>query len=226
MRPTKINRVLLVWTIGILLRVASSQAATQHEKAVYESPLNFGLDLQAYQVAYKKYAWNDSTQLDTTGYGFNLGFEWLPYHGSVGKAAISSGLGFSYITNVTVSTGGIANLYVVPIPLGLTYRADFIKNQILVPFITGGFELGLVSQTSKTGDGRDGIRVAKSFYYTGGVEFCLNAIDSISGRELDSRYGINGVYLVGMYSHSQPVSSSETINLSHDEFKVGLRFEI
>ncbi len=219
------KNMFLMVCLGLGL-IAQSYGATQKAKYTFESPLNVGLDIQGYKLKYKNYLWNSTTSLTTEGYGFNLGLEWIPLVTPVGKIALSSGIGFATIVDAPVSSVSTANLYVAPIYLGLTYRADFIKNQVLVPFISGGVDLSLSTQTSKTGDGRSGVRIYKGYYYSSGLELCLNTFDSASGRELDSRIGINGFYLVAMYLSSKPFAAAESVNLSHDEIRVGIRFEI
>lgn len=200
--------------------------STQKEKYVYESPLNFGLDLQGYKVKYTDYAWSDTQKSDKEGYGFNLGLEWIPVVSVLGKVATSFGVGFSSVSDVPVDGVSTANLYVVPIYGGITYRADFFKNQVLVPFVSAGLDFGFSTQASKNGATQGGLRTYKGYYYSGGIELCLNSFDPASGRDLDSRIGINGVYLVALYTQSEPLSNTETVNLSHKDFRLGLRFEI
>jgi hypothetical protein len=209
----------------VFFLTASTQGANQKEKYVYESPLDVGLDFQAYKLNYKNYRWDSSTTLENEGYGFNLALEWIPFVTVVGKFATSLGFGFNSISNAPVN-GATANLYVFPLYGGLTYRADFLKNQVIVPFISGGIDLGFSTQSSKGGATQAGLRIYEGLYYTTGLELCLNAFDPYSGRELDSRIGINGVYLVVMYMQSDAINKSETVNLSHKEFRAGVRFEI
>lgn len=209
----------------VFFLTASIQGATQKEKHVYESSLDVGLEFQAYKLNYKKYRWDSSTTREDEGYGFNLALEWIPFVTVVGKFATSLGIGFNSVSNVPVN-GTTANLYVFPVYGGLTYRGDFFKNQVIVPFVSGGVDLGFSTQSSKGGATQAGLRTYEGLYYTTGVELCLNAFDPYSGRELDSRVGINGVYLVVMYMQSEAINNSETVNLSHKEFRAGLRFEI
>jgi hypothetical protein len=216
-------------TIGVFLwlgLINESFGATQKEKYVYESPLSFGLDLQAYKVTYKNYLWSDTETSNKEGSGFNLGLEWIPVVSVVGKLATSFGIGFSGVSDAPVGVGSTASLYIVPIYGGITYRADFFKNQVLVPFVSAGLDFGFSTQTSKNGATQGGLRTYKGYYYSGGVELCLNTFDPASGRELDSRTGINGVYIVALYTQSEPLSNTETVDLSHKEFRLGLRFEI
>jgi hypothetical protein len=216
-------------TISIFLGfgwINESFGATQKEKYVYESPLNVGLDLQGYKVKYTNYLWSSTEKSEKEGYGFNLGLEWIPVVSVVGKVATSFGIGFSSVVDVPVGGVSTATLYVVPMYGGVTYRADLFKNQVLVPFVSAGLDFGFSTQTSKNGATQGGLRTYEGYYYSGGVELCLNTFDPASGRDLDSRIGINGVYLVALYTHSEPLSNSETVNLAHKEFRLGLRFEI
>jgi hypothetical protein len=206
--------------------IASSiYGASQKEKYVYESPLDVGLEFQVFKLNYKNYLWNNTVKLEDEGFGVNIGLEWIPFVTVVGKLATTLGFGFNTINNAPVS-GSTATLYVVPIYGGLTYRGDFFKNQVIVPFISGGVDLGFSTQASKNGATQGGLRIYEGLYYTTGVELCLNAFDPYSGRELDSRVGINGVYLTVMYMQSEPINRTETVNLAHKEFRLGVRFEI
>lgn len=217
--------VFVIWVFLSNLSLAASDGK-QQETYIYESPLKVGLDLQAYKVNYKNYNWSSITKLDKDGYGFNLGLEWIPIVSVVGKVALSGGIGYASVVDAPVNGSSQATLYVIPMYTGVTYRADFFKNQVIVPFVSAGLDLGFSTQASKTGATQNGVRLYEGYYYSGGVELCLNAFDPASGRELDSRVGINGVYLVALYTQSEPLSSSETVNLSHKEFRLGLRFEI
>ena len=206
--------------------IASSiYGASQKEKYVYESPLDVGLEFQVFKLNYKNYLWNNTVKLEDEGFGVNIGLEWIPFVTVVGKFATTLGFGFNTINNAPVS-GSTATLYVVPIYGGLTYRGDFFKNQVIVPFISGGVDLGFSTQASKNGATQGGLRIYEGLYYTTGIELCLNAFDPYSGRELDSRVGINGVYLTVMYMQSEPINRTETVNLAHKEFRLGVRFEI
>ncbi len=206
--------------------IASSiYGASQKEKYVYESPLDVGLEFQVFKLNYKNYLWNNTVKLEDEGFGVNIGLEWIPFVTVVGKLATTLGFGFNTINNAPVS-GSTATLYVVPIYGGLTYRGDFFKNQVIVPFISGGVDLGFSTQASKNGATQGGLRIYEGLYYTTGIELCLNAFDPYSGRELDSRVGINGVYLTVMYMQSEPINRTETVNLAHKEFRLGVRFEI
>jgi len=226
MRQMTFKKFLVLGLFLSLGWAAESFGATQKEKYVYESPLNVGLDLQGYKVKYTNYLWSSTEKSEKEGYGFNLGLEWIPVVSVVGKVATSFGIGFSSVVDVPVGGVSTATLYVVPMYGGVTYRADLFKNQVLVPFVSAGLDFGFSTQTSKNGATQGGLRTYEGYYYSGGVELCLNTFDPASGRDLDSRIGINGVYLVALYTHSEPLSNSETVNLAHKEFRLGLRFEI
>ena len=117
--------------------IASSiYGASQKEKYVYESPLDVGLEFQVFKLNYKNYLWNNTVKLEDEGFGVNIGLEWIPFVTVVGKLATTLGFGFNTINNAPVS-GSTATLYVVPIYGGLTYRGDFFKNQVIVPFKIG-----------------------------------------------------------------------------------------
>lgn len=217
-------QVLVLSLVVCGISFSAESGASQKEKYVYESPLNVGLDFHVYKPNYKNYSWGGTTT-EKDGVGFNIGLEWIPFVSRVGKLATSLGFGFSSVSDMAVGSS-TATLYVVPIYGGLTYRGDFFKNQVIVPFISGGLDFGFSTQSSKNGATQAGLRTYEGWYYTTGVELCLNTFDPFSARELDSRSGINGVYLLAMYMQSEPLHKTETVNLSHKEFRLGVRFEI
>lgn len=217
-------QILAMTLVVCGISFSAESGASQKEKYVYESPLNVGFDIQVYKPKYRNYNWGGNTP-EKDGFGINLGLEWIPLVSRAGKFATSLGFGFSSISDAAVGTS-TATLYVVPIYAGVTYRADFFKNQVIVPFASGGLDFGFSTQASKNGATQAGLRTYEGWYYTTGVELCLNTFDPFSARELDSRSGINGVYLVAMYMQSEPLRKAESVNLSHKEFRLGIRFEI
>lgn len=226
MKKAPFKKLIILCSLLVCGLSQSATGGSQQEKYVYESPLRVGLDIQAYKVKYNDYFWSPTSKVEKEGTGFNLGLEWIPVVSVVGKLALSGGIGFATVSDAQVSVTSQATLYVVPLYGGITYRADFFKNQVLVPFVSGGLDFGFSTQGSKTGATQSGVRTYEGYYYSGGVELCLNAFDPLSGRELDSRVGINGVYLVALYTESEPLNRKESVNLSHKEFRLGVRFEI
>ncbi len=229
---------------------AAKESTTETEKKKFNaSPLEFGLDLQYYAPVYKNYVYAvDQTTgsqglTNATGKAAQLSLEWLPFGNKIGKLGIGVGTGFAAITetsiqqnspvtttdpdtNVTTTTISKVerpvNLYVVPTQAFLSYRLDYFENQVLVPFAKVGASANWIRQTV---DGGESYNMAYGFDYAFGGEFCLNAIEAKAGREFDSRFGVNGTYLLFEYLVSDQLNKTSPVNLAYNAFRFGLRFE-
>ena len=191
-----------------------------------ESPMNVGLDIQYSPVRYENYTFRNGVRTSNPGHGAYVNIEWLPFEDTYGKFGFGLGLGMTVHTNVQVAPSSYATLYAVPAAATLSYRFDYIKGQFLVPFVNGGAGTTLVRQGSRTGGAEPGTQLYHGYEYGGGLELCLNGIDPQSARVLDSEIGINYTYLTAEYVRSQPLGAARTPDLSREEFRFGLRFEL
>lgn len=202
------------------------------EKAVlkYESPLNFGFDLSYSPRKFLNYNYAPGVSSDKVGYAVALHFEWIPYH-EYGKAGIGVGTGFSVHPNVIIVPASVtgtedhvATLYTIPIELGVSYRADFIRNQILVPYGTLGMSVTLIKQGSSFGYSRSGLQTFRGLEFGAGLEFNLNPLEKSAARALDNSMGINSSMLFAEYHVVNPMGTAN-YDLSRKEWRFGIRFE-
>lgn len=231
------------------LFAAKDSSIESVKKEFVQSPLEFGLDLEYYAPVYKNYVYAVDPANGKAGTSTSLGkaaqvsLEWLPFGNKIGKLGIGVGTGFAAITDTaitqigtitttnaetgatTTTTGNVerpVNLYVVPAQAFLSYRLDFFQNQLIVPFAKFGASANWIRQTV---DGGASYHMAYGMDYAFGGEICLNAIEGKAGREFDSRFGVNGTYIILEYLNSSQLNKTSTVNLAYDAFRFGLRFE-
>ena len=195
----------------------SDDAAETH----YWSPLNFGIDIIFGSAQYKTLQLN-STGLTTGNYSTSgyLNFEWLVLK-DFGKVAIGASAGVSVLSNVKIDTGTV-NVNVFPLGIYLSYRLDFFRHQILVPYVRVGPDISIVP-FSNTVNGFQPGGVYKGIDVAGGIELCLYFIAKHDSHLMDRQYGINDTFIVVEYLTSSQVGTGP--NLAHNEVRGGLRFE-
>lgn len=176
------------------------------------SPLSFGLDLKYRPIQFPGLS-------SANGHGGQLALEYLPaapYKHYVGKPAIGLSAGFGKIPNI----GSGVSFTTLPVSAYLAYRLDFLDNQILVPF-------GKIGRSvTFTHRGRGGNGRYQSWDYSLGGQLCLNSLDSRSARNLDTEIGINNTYLIVEWVKSSAADGVVQDDLSHEEWQIGLRFEM
>jgi hypothetical protein len=210
-------------------RIRKERESLEKAAIKHESPREFGLDLSYAPRKFTNYNYVPTVTSDKIGYAATVRVEWLPYQ-EYGKVGVGGGLGFSVHPNTIVvpATGSteaqLATLYTAPIEIGVSYRGDFIRNQILVPFITLGGSLTLIKQNSAFGYSRAGLQQFKGLEYGGGIEFNLNPLEPSAARTLDQSMGINSTMLVAEYHVVSPLGT-QTYDLSRKEWRLGMRFE-
>lgn len=176
------------------------------------SPLSFGLDLKYRPVQFPGLT-------AATGQGGQLALEYLPaapYKMYVGKPAIGLSAGFGKISNI----GAGVSFTTLPVSAYLAYRLDFLDNQILVPF--GKIARGITLEHRSNGNNSR----YQSWEYSLGGELCLNSLDKRSAKNLDMDVGINNTYLIVEWMKSTAVDGYVQDKLAHEEWQIGLRFEM
>ena len=237
------KRLLTFGTILILLASAIAQSATQSGNdaldkpapAATESttvkkpareiiPTSAGLNIQYVPISYSHYLWNGQSTNNHVGDGLMLSAEWLPIV-HYGKLGIGLGLGYYILRNVQYSPTASATLNTFPIESYLTYRFDYTKNQILVPFIQGGPSIVFAGQTNSHASGP---QTFKGLDYAAGVELGLNALDPTTARDAAYSLGIHNTYVIFEYLRSDYLGTPPTTgpDLIHAEYRIGLRFEM
>jgi len=213
------NFCVLAFVVSTLSVKAAQQVETTY---IAESPQQFGLDLFYVPISYPKYTWVNNETTDRNGHAFHLAFEWMPIDPTYGKLGLGLGVGLHVIKNVDFR-GTNATLTVIPMDAFLTYRFDYLYQQILVPYLKFGPNISMAKQR---GIEKSGFQIYYGWEMGGGLELCLNPIDRSSGRYLDMKTGINTTYLMIEYVNSKQLGVKRTPDLSHDEIRFGLRFEI
>lgn len=188
-----------------------------------ESPLSAGLDIQYGSTTYDDYSWI-GVPYSKQFHSAHLSAEWLPpITDGYGKIGVGLGIGLAMQNNIGA---GKARLSLVPLGAFVSYRADFMKNQFLVPFGKVGtnttffrrLEGGTTSPTTSTYVG---------YNYGGGLEVCLNKIDPATAKEFDQAMGVNNTYFIFEYVKSNAFGFMKpSTDLSHSEYRFGLRFEM
>lgn len=211
-------------------RVRKERESLANAVAKHESPLDFGLDLGFSQRKFSNYNYAPGVTSDKFGYGVSLRLEWIAYQ-EYGKIGVGGGTGFSVHPNTVIVPAAIsgtedqvATLYTIPIEIGVSYRADFIKNQIIVPYGTIGGSLTFIKQSSSFGYSRSGLNTFKGLEFGGGLEFNLNILERTAARSLDQSMGINATMLFAEYHVVSPLGTA-TNDLSRKEWRLGMRFE-
>ncbi len=176
------------------------------------SPLTTGLNLSYYRVSLPKL----DSERQLSGPALNLEVEWLPFSDLWGKPAIGTTFGYQ-----NVMLGDRKILHVMPVGLFASYRFDYLYRQWLVPYVKGG---GVANFYQSSAGGR--VQSDGQWIYGGGLALSLGAVDTYSARRLDAGIGINDFQLTVEYVKSVPMSDRQTADLSHEEFRFGIRFEI
>jgi hypothetical protein len=197
----------------------------------FESPLQFGMDIQYSPAKYQNYLFTDTVASATRGYGLLVNFEWLALI-NYGKLALGVGLGATVLSNIVVAndpTQGdqYATLYAFPGSVYVAYRFDYLgPKQVLVPFVKAGASVALTNQRSKFGYAKPGLQPYFGLDYGFGAELCINWIDPSSARSFDRSVGVNATYLTAEYIQSSSLKDTGAQpDLSGSQVRLGLRFE-
>jgi hypothetical protein len=185
-----------------------------------------GIDVQYSPISYPNYDYYSGLKPNRLGTGLRVAYEFLPFDNRFGKIGLGLGAGFDFVPNIDFGDGRRATLNVFPLGAFLSYRADYTRNQILVPFGKIGSSMVLVNQSSDTGGGRPGAQTYYGLDMGGGVELCLNALDRDAAASLLRTIGIHDSYITFEYISSQSLGKKRAPDMSHSEYRIGLRFEI
>jgi hypothetical protein len=182
-----------------------------------------GIDIQYTPVSYPNYEWFPDTYNDKTGNGFRLGLEFIAVDWHVGKIGAGTGTGFFFVPNASFGEGK-ATLYTVPFEAYLSYRLDFLENQAIVPFAKIGPTYVVTHQV--TNEEASSWREFYSMGYSLGGEFLLDVLDRRSAASMERNIGIRNSYLIFEYNKSRYLRGRKDANLSGEQYRLGLRFEI
>ncbi len=92
-----------------------------------------------------------------------------------------------------------ATLTMIPLSLDATFRLQVLDEQMVVPFVRGGFDYVLWNSSSDPGSGADPEKVhgaKQGRHYGGGVAILLDPLGPARASLLETQSGINDTYLV------------------------------
>lgn len=131
-------------------------------------------------------------------------YEWYPWPQKT-MLGLQGGLGFMYAEGhgrLVAGSGGQPNpaseekfsFFTVPLSLGAIYRFQYKDTQILVPYVAGGGTYVVLAEKREDQSKTD-FTGGFGFYGSGGLLLNISALDSETGFELDSEYGIGNLWL-------------------------------
>lgn len=148
--------------------------------------------------------------------GVFFDYEWQFFR-SAGKLGLQIGGGFAGGKGngrfESDPSGGIWGLdameiysfYLIPLNVGLIYRFDYFHNQILVPYVDGGFDYYLFGEF-RNDSSRPNFGATPLFHIAGGAALLLDWLSRSSMVELDKDHGINHLYLTAEYRILQRIA--------------------
>jgi outer membrane protein W len=117
-------------------------------------------------------------------------------------------------------------LRLIPVTLALEYRLRLGDQQLVVPFVGGGYRR--VAYRLTVGDNDDVTGGAGGPVARGGIDVLLNRLDPSAASGLAEDYGVTGTYLRLEAQWAKAEASGTTgedIDLGGVTYLVGLRFE-
>jgi hypothetical protein len=194
------------------------------------SAVNWGLDLQFSGARFTQWQMAPAMAVPGRNQGLHLGLDWLsPF--PWGTLTVGIGVSGGIVTNAEVGRAAdgsaiFASFTAVPVDASVTYRLDYFENQPLIPFGRIGLNSTFVGQTSRTGGEKPGVYAGFGRDLGVGLELSLGIFDRLSQNIFDSDFGVNHSYLVVEYLSSQSLLGPGKPDLSRDEIRLGLRFEL
>lgn len=128
-------------------------------------------------------------------------YEWYPWISRAGRLGIQVGGSLMYAEGhgllVSTHTPSIEKFYFLTLPMnaGLIYRFQFKDKQLLVPYVAGGgVLLGLAEKREDISTPH--FAVGFGGYGAGGLMLNVGMLDSETGFNLESEYGIGNMWFV------------------------------
>jgi hypothetical protein len=146
------------------------------------------------------------------------------------KYGVGLGIGFLSLNGdaVSVTTPSLVsqdtfNLFIMPMDTSFVFRADFVEDQIVVPYVKGGVDYVFFRQSLK-GSVIKGVKYG--MHGIAGIQILLDGIDSSTKLSMEEDYGINDMYftLEARYNWINDFGGGG-LNLSSWIFSFGLLFE-
>jgi len=119
------------------------------------------------------------------------------------------------------SVGGDVSFTLVPLNVSLLYRLIFHENQLLVPYVGGGWSRVYYRQKTGDGDKFEGSRDGNHLKV--GVQLLLDSFDKNGARNLQRRMGVENTYL--FLEALSIETKKDQIDLGGDSVSLGLLME-
>jgi len=120
--------------------------------------------------------------------------------------------------------GGDVTYELYPLNIYITLVGAFRENQLLVPYVGGGwtrayYKISIVNQRGIKGS-------VDGFHYKAGVKILLDVLDQQNARNLRDKYGIDNTYLFLEYqSITAEVGMTPKVDLGGDSYLFGISFD-
>jgi hypothetical protein len=168
-------------------------------------------------------------------FGAELDWQILQGFGSFG-VGLAAGYGSVHGHGIVSTTGEKApdttSLHIIPIRALAVYRFDWLNRELGIPLIP--FAKAGLAHTIWWANGGNGTATFGSdravggkwgYQLSGGLAFELNFLDPATGREFDSDYGVNSVFIHAEFMRLTADNfGGEGFDLSDDALQFGLGF--
>ncbi len=121
---------------------------------------------------------------------------------------------------------GYAN-YLIPVDVAARYRFNYYDDQVLVPFIGGGFDFyHLRNDKALAEEDRDNDKWKYGYHGVGGVQILLDYFSPDQARDMKNNWKIENTYLNAEVKYSVVDNfSADDLDLGGIIYTAGLRFE-
>ncbi|MBN2372258.1 hypothetical protein JXL19_00520 [bacterium] len=126
-------------------------------------------------------------------------------------------------------------IYNIPVEASLNIRLKFSQQQLIVPYIGGGFDYSYFKEKGRGLDpsGQPMTRIfhnnRKGYHLNAGLQFLLNRFSSSDAERFDEKFGVNATYLTFEARHTD-LTESEKPEYSNEDlsgwfYYMGILFE-
>ncbi len=155
-------------------------------------------------------------------------YEWKPLQG-YGDLGVQTGFGFLTAqgqghfdcSGAGCPTGPAKEkytFYALPLNLGAIYRFQYIDQQWVAPYVSGGLSYFVLGEVRD--DGKTHFVGTPTFYGAGGLLFNISALDRETGFSMDSEYGLKTLWLSAEIRQIQ--ATSNDLNMSGTVYSLGV----
>lgn len=213
--------VLCVLGGGLYATISMPELGPQLQE---ESPLDYAFELDYSATEYPRYVVQGDQLVEGKNSALHLSFERI-FSDQWGKWGM--GLTAGYYSNrgiVVTGTQDTVDVVIFPVGLFLTYRFDYMKDQLFVPYAKVGAAVSFVKQSSNSGYGQPE-KKAYSWDYAVGLSLCLNRMEPSYATRIDHSIGLNNTYFSVEMVQGTALATSAP-NTSFTAYRFGLRFEL